>query len=123
MVLVVAVAILATATTAITLLLRHSAGRPTSPSVSPLGSVDGGGELAQAENTFIGATAAHLCNVASTVFDDPKALADAYNSTPDYPGLTPGQVKTFQRRLATDAGFNTRLADQLRATCQRPTSR
>jgi hypothetical protein len=73
----------------------------------------------KAEDTFLGATAAHLCNVQSTVFDNPAALDAAYHATPTYPGLSAAQVKELERRLATDARFAKRLSDQLQATCQR----
>ena len=51
---------------------------------------------------IIGTTAAHLCNVQSTVYDDTGALAAAYQSPPPYPGLDATQVAAFQKRLTTD---------------------
>jgi hypothetical protein len=77
----------------------------------------------QAEDTFIGATAAHLCNVGQTVYDDPKALADAYHAPPAYPGLTDAQVDELTQRLRTDQALSTHLAQQLQTTCHPPTSR
>jgi hypothetical protein len=71
----------------------------------------------QAEDTFIGTTAAHLCNVQSTVYDDTRALADAYQSPPAYSGLTGAQVADFERRLVTDADFAARLTRQLQTAC------
>jgi hypothetical protein len=77
----------------------------------------------KAEDTFIGATAAHLCNVGQTVYDDPKALADAYQSPPAYPGLTATQVADLTQRLRTNQSLSTRLAQQLQTTCRPPTRR
>jgi hypothetical protein len=77
----------------------------------------------KAEDTFIGATAAHLCNVGQTVYDDPKALADAYQSPPAYPGLTATQVADLTQRLRTDQNLSTHLARQLQTTCRPPTGR
>jgi len=77
----------------------------------------------QAEDAFIGATAAHMCNVQLTVYDDPKALADAYRAAPEYPGLTADQVTDLQRRLVTDAALTDRLAKQLQATCRASNTR
>ncbi len=77
----------------------------------------------KAEDTFIGATAAHLCNVGQTVYDDPKALADAYQSPPAYPGLTTTQVADLTQRLRTEQSLSTRLAQQLQTACRPPTRR
>jgi len=75
------------------------------------------------EDAFIGATAAHLCNVQLTVYDDPKALADAYGSTTAYPGISGEQVAALRKRLTTDSEFGARLAKQLATTCHPPTAR
>jgi hypothetical protein len=72
----------------------------------------------RAEDTFLGATAAHLCNVQFTVYDDPKSLADAYLAVPEYPGLTADQVTRFKQRLGTDVQFSTRLTRQLETACR-----
>jgi len=70
-----------------------------------------------AEDAFIGTTAAHLCNVQSTVYDDTKALAAAYESPPPYPGLSAEQVAAYQKRLITDPAFSARLTAQLKKAC------
>jgi hypothetical protein len=70
-----------------------------------------------AEDTFLAVTAAHLCNVGKTVYDDPKSLANAYESAPVYPGLTGAQVAELTARLRTDQSLELRLAQQIRATC------
>jgi hypothetical protein len=92
---------------------QTTAGR----SGSSAGTVDAGTVTQWAENNFIGTTAAHLCNVQSTVYDDTRALAAAYQSPPPYPGLDAAQVAGFQKRLTTDAAFSARLTNQLRAIC------
>ncbi|MEV1289723.1 hypothetical protein [Micromonospora sp. NPDC049679] len=73
------------------------------------------------DESFIAATAQHLCGVQSRVYDNPKALADDYRATPTYAGLTPAQVRAFQQRLAVDREFSARLTAKLRADC-RPTA-
>lgn len=72
---------------------------------------------AGAENTFLAVTAAHLCNVGRAVYDDPKALAKAYDSSPAYPGLSGDEVTALTARLRTDQALTLRLAEQIRATC------
>jgi hypothetical protein len=86
-------------------------------SQGPAGTADVRTAAQKAEDTFIGTLAAHLCNVQSTVYDDTKALAAAYQSAPSYPGLDAGQVAAFQKRLTTDPAFSARLTNQLKATC------
>jgi hypothetical protein len=71
----------------------------------------------RAETSFIDATAAHLCAVQSRVYPDPSALAAAYQSSPQYPGLSEAQVGAFRQRLAADAAFAGRLAQRVQATC------
>jgi hypothetical protein len=96
-----------------------SSGTPTTEGRSgpSAGTVDDRTSAQQAEDNFIGTTAAHLCNVQSTVYDDTRALAAAYQSPPPYPGLDAAQVAGFQKRLTTDAAFSARLTNQLRAIC------
>ena len=74
----------------------------------------------EAEDTFVAVTAAHLCQVGQGVYDNPKALADAYQSAPPYPGLTAGQVTDLTGRLRTDQALGDRVTRQLQATCHRP---
>jgi hypothetical protein len=92
---------------------QTTAGR----SAPPAGTVDARTIAQRAEDNFIGTTAAHLCNVQSTVYDDTRALAAAYQAVPSYPGLDAAQIAAFQKRLTTDAVFSTRLTNQLKATC------
>ena len=101
-----------------------SSGTPTTEGKSgPAASaVDARTAAQRAEDNFIGTTAAHLCNVQSTVYDDTTALAAAYQSPPAYPGLDATQVAAFQKRLVTDVAFSARLTNQLKATC-RPATR
>jgi len=70
-----------------------------------------------AETIFLAATAVHLCNVGRTVYDDPAALAKAYQSAPTYPGLDSAQVATLTERLHSDPTLSARLTRQLQATC------
>jgi len=90
----------------------------TAPAVTTA-AVDRRTATQRAEDTFLGATAAHLCNVQSTVYDSAAALAAAYRAAPSYSGLSAAQVSQFQRRLTTDAAFAGRLTSQLQATCHR----
>jgi hypothetical protein len=96
-----------------------SSGGPTTTgrSAPPANAVDARTVAQRAEDNFIGTTAAHLCNVQSTVYDDTTALAAAYQSPLPYPGLDAAQVAAFQQRLVTDAAFSARLTNQLKATC------
>jgi hypothetical protein len=96
-----------------------SSGTPTTEGRSgpAAGAVDARTAAQRAEDNFIGTTAAHLCNVQSTVYDDTGALATAYQSPPPYPGLDATQVAAFQKRLTTDAAFLARLTNQLKAIC------
>jgi hypothetical protein len=104
------------------LLLAGCAARTPTAAPSPAGTGETRSVAQQAEDTFIGTTAAHLCNVQSTVYDDTAALATAYQSPPPYPGLDPTQVAAFRKRLATDAAFSARLTAQLKTACH-PTAR
>ncbi|BFU47682.1 hypothetical protein [Krasilnikovia sp. MM14-A1004] len=70
------------------------------------------------EGTFIAVTAAHLCKVQSTVYDNPKAMAEAYQATPAYPGLTKAQVTAFQKKLTADTAFAKQLSTNLQQTCK-----
>lgn len=89
-----------------------SSREPATPHTDAVASVPPG-----AENTFLAITAAHLCNVGRSVYDDPKALATAYDSPPAYPGLSGAEVATLTNRLRTDQSLTLRLAEQIRATC------
>ncbi|GID96236.1 hypothetical protein ACFQFC_38905 [Amorphoplanes digitatis] len=71
-----------------------------------------------AEDAFITATAAHLCTVQSTVYDNPAEMAKAYAATPAYPGLTKAQVTQLRERLTADATFADRLTTNLQTTCK-----
>lgn len=96
-----------------TMLVRHRpAALPGTAASVPATKAD--------EEAFLGATAAHLCNVSSTVFDNPKAMSEAYAANPAYPGLNAAQVESLQLRLTTDRGFAARLTAQLRAACRQP---
>jgi hypothetical protein len=110
---VVAVAVLGIATTAVALTRGGDGDGGAKP--APSEAAD-----RRTEDAFIGATAAHLCNVQLTVYDDPKALADAYGSTTAYPGISGEQVAALRKRLTTDSEFGARLAKQLATTCHRP---
>ncbi len=74
--------------------------------------------VSAAESIFLAATAAHLCNVGQTVYDDPAALAKAYQSAPTYPGLDKGQVDELTERLHSDPTLSDQLTRQLRMTCK-----
>ncbi len=82
------------------------------PSAAPASPLDA------AESIFLAATAAHLCNVGQTVYDDPAALAKAYRSAPTYPGLDSGQVAELTERLHSDPTLSARLTRQLQVTCK-----
>ncbi|MEU7901649.1 hypothetical protein [Actinoplanes sp. NPDC049118] len=77
----------------------------------------------RAEDTFVAVTAAHLCVVQSTVYEDPKAMAAAYDSIPDYPGLTAPQVDQFRKRMTSDQAFADRVTEKLQQTCTPGTPR
>jgi hypothetical protein len=115
------VAVLSAAATTTTA-LRHRGGRHSGTvavrAPGPAGTADARTVDQKAEDTFLGATAVHLCNVQSTVFDDPAALAAAYSAAPTYPGLTADQVKALQDRLTSDSAFGARLTRQLRSACR-----
>src|SRR5689334_5926224 len=98
---------------------HHPTGpKPTAArSATPVSTVDTRTAAQRAEDTFIGTTAAHLCNVQFTVYDDPGSLAKAYTSVPEYPGLTADQVADFQRRLTSDGSFSAKLTKQLETAC------
>ncbi|GAA3447743.1 hypothetical protein [Planomonospora venezuelensis] len=70
------------------------------------------------EEIYLAATAAHLCAVQSTVYSDPKEMAEAYAAAPEYPGLTGGQISELDRRLDGDAAFSARLTQRLADTCR-----
>jgi hypothetical protein len=93
----------------------HGARRD-GPVVTGSGSADADAAL-KAEDTFIGITAAQLCNIGQTVYDDANALADAYQSAPAYPGMSAQQIAELTRRLRTDRTFADRLTEQLHRSC------
>jgi hypothetical protein len=99
------------------LVLLAGCGSPAHQAPTTSGSVDTRTTTQRAEDTFIGTTAAYMCNVQSTVYDDPKAIATAYGSTPPYPGLSAEQVAAYQQRLVMDTAFATRLTEQLKTSC------
>jgi hypothetical protein len=121
--LIAGVAVVATAAIAGGVLLsirdgdRQPTGTPTAAD-GPTGTVDTRTGQQRAEDTFIIATAAHLCTVQSTVYDDPKAMADAYQATSPYPGLDKAQVRQLQQRLTVDPGLAARLSTRLRDACK-----
>lgn len=119
----IAVAILGLATTAVALALDGDSGTKPRAAPAATGTAETRTVTQQAEDSFIGTTAAHLCNVQLTVYDDPAALATAYGATSNYPGLTDGQIAAMRQRLATDAAFTTRLAKQLATSCRPPTGK
>jgi hypothetical protein len=116
---VVAVAVLGIATTAVAL----TGGDDDRPAARPSATTDTRPAERRTEDAFIGATAAHLCNVQLTVYDDPKALSDAYGSTTAYPGISADQVAALKKRLTTDSAFGARLARQLSTTCRPATAK
>ncbi len=112
-VIVVAACVVALGTVLAVVVARHGAGVGHRPGPSGA-NLDSG-----AEDTFVAVTAAHLCQVGQTVYDNPKALADAYRSPPPYPGLTARQVADLTGRLRTDQALSARMTRQLQATCHR----
>lgn len=70
-----------------------------------------------AEDEFLRLTAAHLCAVQGTVYDDPAALASAYDEAPDYPGLSEKQVADLAKRVQSDPDFSAALLEQVATTC------
>ncbi|GII24810.1 hypothetical protein [Planosporangium mesophilum] len=113
--LVLAAMAIAVVTTAAVLLHQRSETRPTASTGRPATPVRVA--TPSAEQTFLDATAAHLCSVQSMVYADPKALADAYQATPEYPGLTPAQVERFRQRLTADATFARALTSATQRAC------
>jgi hypothetical protein len=117
---VAAAVLVAAGGVAFVMLRPHGSTAPSTAArtgAAPVSTVDTRTVAQKAEDTFIGTTAAHLCNVQFTVYDDPAALAKAYSSVPQYPGLTAQQVSAFQQRLTTDAAFSARLTRQLETAC------
>jgi hypothetical protein len=90
---------------------------PSSQSTGAIGGTTSTSAQRDAEANFLGVTAAHMCNAQSSVFDDPKALAEAFESTPDYPGLDTETVAKLKQRLSTDPDFIARLTRQLQVSC------
>jgi hypothetical protein len=115
--LVLAAAAIAVVTTAAVLLHQRSETRPTATSTGGRPATPVRVAAPSAEQTFLDATAAHLCSVQSMVYGDPEALADAYQATPEYPGLTPVQVEEFRQRLTTDATFGRALTSATQRAC------
>jgi hypothetical protein len=111
----VAVGLAAVAAIASVVALR---GEPATPARAAVVAASSAAAPSTPDESFIAATAQHLCGVQSTVYDNPKALADAYRATPTYAGLTPAQIQTFQQRLATDRDFSARLTVKLQADCR-----
>jgi hypothetical protein len=107
----------------LTVASHNNSTRQQPPSTASGSSADTRTAEQKAEDAFIGATAAHMCDVGQTVYDDAKALAAAYQSPPAYPGLTSQQVTDLTQRLRTDQTLNARLTQQLQATCKPPSSR
>ena len=70
-----------------------------------------------AQETFVRLTAEHLCNVQSSVFEDPADLAAAYEQAPEYPGLTAEQVAEFEKKVLEDPEFSAELLDALATAC------
>jgi hypothetical protein len=85
---------------------------------TPAGTTDTRTAQQRAEDTFVTATAGHLCHVQSTVYDTPAAMAAAYHTTPTYPSLTPAEVKEFQQRMAHDVALTKRISSTLQQTCK-----
>ncbi|GAB1644165.1 hypothetical protein [Krasilnikovia sp. MM14-A1259] len=52
------------------------------------------------------------------MYDNPKAMAEAYQATPAYPGLTKAQVAAFQQKLTSDTAFAKQLSANLAQTCK-----
>jgi hypothetical protein len=96
---------------------KDSAGGAGPTPVAPASSSAGSLSPERAEAVFLDATAAHLCAVQSRVYTDPKALADAYQSSPPIADLTPAQVTAFNARVSSDSAFATELTDRVRRTC------
>lgn len=72
---------------------------------------------ASAESAFLAATAAHLCEVQSDLFEDPAELAAAYASTPEYAGLSEDLVDDLTARLTADPAFSEELRREIAHTC------
>jgi len=86
---------------------------PEAATSSPAGSVAG----EDAEEVFLRVTAQHACDVQGQVYEDPEALAKAYDSLPDYPGLDEAQVERLQARLENDADLSGALNEQVARIC------
>ena len=66
---------------------------------------------------FLAATAAHLCDVQSGVYDDPAELAAAYAQAPEYDGISDGEVADLMARLSADPAFTAELRKEIAETC------
>ena len=80
----------------------------TAPTVTPTASVP---------KAFLEQTAQHLCAVQGKVYPDAAALADAFETAPEYPGIEASEVRRLSRRLETDTRFARDLNDRISATC------
>jgi hypothetical protein len=118
-----AVAVLGVAGTAVGLIAGDREPSRKSAGPAPTGTVDVRTDAQRAEDAFLGTTAAHLCNVAMTVYDDPAALARAYESVSGYPGLTAAEVDRFKQRLTTDEALSLKLGRQVATTCKPATAK
>jgi hypothetical protein len=119
--------LIAAAVAAVTVATTSCSGDPSprgapAPATQTSGTADARTAEHRAEDTFIAATAVHLCTVQSTVYDDPKAMADAYNTVPPYPGISTAQVQKLRQRLTSDAAFAALLTTRLQQTCKPPTA-
>lgn len=69
------------------------------------------------QEEFLRLTAAHMCDVQGTVYDDPSKIAAAYDQAPEYPGLTDQQVADFAKRVTGDPDFSALLLEQVATAC------
>ncbi|MFI5494214.1 hypothetical protein [Actinoplanes sp. NPDC051859] len=83
------------------------------PSIMPSVAAEAG-----PEERFLAATAAHLCEVQSTVYTDAKELAAAYAKKPTYSGVSAADVKTLTKKLNSDSEFSAQLTQLMATSCK-----
>ena len=97
-----------------------SSAEPGKPAGSASASASAGTAAAggdSARDEFLRLTAAHICTVQGTVYDDPAALAAAYDEAPDYPSLSDAQAAAFSKKVTSDPDFSALLLAEVSRAC------
>jgi hypothetical protein len=98
-------------------LLLAGCGSASDDTAAPTGT--GPTSVGSDRTRFLELTAQHVCEVQGQVYPDAAALADAFETAPEYPGIPADRVQTLTRRLETDPGFARALNGRIADTCGR----